>query len=163
MVLKEEEGKPYITADSPAAQLLLEKTGAEAKSDADKPKDGLKPKAKIFFVAYTLDDVADPGKRPVTFLFNGGPGSASMWLHMGSVAPRRAKITDEGEALPPPYELMDNDSTWLDRTDLVFIDPVSTGFSRPASKEDVRQFHGLKEDIGSIGDFIRLYTTRNGR
>jgi carboxypeptidase C (cathepsin A) len=163
MVLKEEEGKPYVAADSPAARLLLEKIGAETKPDAEKPKDNLKPKAKIFFVAYTLDDVTDPAKRPLTFLFNGGPGSASMWLHMGSVAPRRAKLTEEGESLPPPYELMDNDATWLDRTDLVFIDPVSTGFSRPAPKEDVRQFHGLKEDIASIGDFIRLYTTRNER
>jgi carboxypeptidase C (cathepsin A) len=163
IVLKEEEGKPFAEASSPAAVLLKEKIAAEAKSDADKPKDGLKPKAKIFFIAYTLDDVADPAKRPITYLFNGGPGSSSMWLHLGAVAPRRAKLTDDGEAPPPPYELVDNDSTWLDHTDLVFIDPVSTGFSRPMPKEDVRQFHGLKEDIASVGDFIRLYTTRNER
>jgi carboxypeptidase C (cathepsin A) len=162
-ILKEEEGKPFSDADSPAAKLLQEKIGSEEKPDAEKPKDGLKPKAKIFFVAYTLDDVADPAKRPITYLFNGGPGSSSMWLHMGSVAPRRANLTAEGEAPPPPYQLVDNDATWLDRTDLVFIDPVSTGFSRPMPKEDVRQFHGLKEDIASVGDFIRLYTTRNAR
>ncbi len=163
IIIKEEEGKPLAPADSPAAVLLQEKIGSQEKPDADKPKDGLKPKAKIFFVAYTLDDVADPAKRPITYLFNGGPGSSSMWLHMGSVAPRRAALTDEGEAPPPPYQLVDNDATWLDHTDLVFIDAVSTGFSRPMPKEDVRQFHGLKEDIASVGDFIRLYTTRNGR
>jgi carboxypeptidase C (cathepsin A) len=163
IILKEEEGKPMVQADSPAGILLQEKIGAEQKPDADEPKDGLKPKAKVFFVAYTLDDVTNAAKRPITFLFNGGPGSSSMWLHMGSVAPRRAKLTDDGESPPPPYEIVDNESTWLDRTDLVFIDPVSTGFSRPMPKEDVRQFHGLKEDIASVGDFIRLYTTRNER
>ncbi len=126
-------------------------------------KDGLKSKAKVFFVAYTLDDVTDPATRPLTFCFNGGPGSASIWLHMGSFAPRRAKLTDEGEAPPPPYQLVDNESTWLDRTDLVFIDPVSTGYSRPMPKESPNQFHGLHEDIASVGDFIRLYTSRNTR
>ena len=155
LVIKEEEGKPMVPG-APA--------GAEDKSaDAPKHKDGLKPKAKIFFVAYTLDDVTDPSKRPVTYLFNGGPGSASIWLHMASVAPRRAMLSEDGESLPPPYQMMDNDATWLDRTDLVFIDPVSTGFSRPTPKEDAKQFHGLKEDIASVGDFIRLYTTRNER
>ena len=101
IILKEEEGKPISPADSPAAVLLQEKIGAAEKPDADKPKDGLKPKAKIFFVAYTLDDIADPAKRPVTYIFNGGPGSSSMWLHMGSVAPRRANLTEDGEAGPP--------------------------------------------------------------
>jgi carboxypeptidase C (cathepsin A) len=125
--------------------------------------DNLKPTARVFYVAYTLDDVADPGGRPLTFAFNGGPGSSSVWLHMGAIAPRRARLTDEGEAPSPPYSLVDNESTWLDRTDLVFIDPVSTGYSRPVGSEDARQFHGLHEDIASVGDFIRLYTSRNGR
>ncbi|HEX5010769.1 MAG TPA: peptidase S10 [Planctomycetota bacterium] len=135
----------------------------KSKGDADLSKDNVKPKAKVFFVAYTLDGVTDPATRPVTFAFNGGPGSASVWLHMAAMAPRRAKLTDEGEAPPPPYQLVDNESTWLDDTDLVFIDPVSTGFSRPVGDEDARQFHGLQEDIASVGDFIRLYTTRNER
>jgi carboxypeptidase C (cathepsin A) len=126
-------------------------------------KDNLKPKAKVFFTAYTLDDVADPASRPLTFAFNGGPGSSSVWLHMASVAPRRAALTPEGEAPPPPYKLADNESTWLDLTDLVFIDPVSTGYSRPMPKEDAKQFHGLKEDIASVGDFIRMYISRNSR
>jgi carboxypeptidase C (cathepsin A) len=159
MLVKEEEGKPLVKPDGPPAP------PAENKSDKEetKTKDGLKPKAKIFFVAYTLDDVADPATRPLTFAFNGGPGSASVWLHMAAVAPRRASLTDEGEAPPPPYQLVDNESTWLDQTDLVFIDPVSTGYSRPVTKEDPKQFHGLKEDIASVGDFIRLYTSRNAR
>lgn len=157
IIQKEEEEKPLFKRDDAPP------TPAPAKPDSEKPKDGLKPKAKIFFVAYTLDDVADITKRPVTYLFNGGPGSASIWLHMGAVAPRRARLTDEGEAPPPPYQVVDNESTWLDHTDLVFIDPVSTGFSRPVSKEPAAQFHGLDEDLTSVGDFIRLYTTRNGR
>ena len=144
-----------------------EKPGDADKEKADptkKPnKDGLKPKAKVFFTAYTLDDVTDPATRPLMFVFNGGPGSASVWLHMGSIAPRRAALTDDGEAPPPPYRVVDNEATWLDHTDMVFIDPVSTGYSRPAPKEGANQFHGLREDIASVGDFIRLYTSRNTR
>jgi len=159
IMLKEEEGKPLIKPDGAPA------VSAEPKPEKDelKTKDGLKPKARVFFVAYTLDDVADPATRPLTFAFNGGPGSASVWLHMAAMAPRRASLTDDGEAPPPPYELVDNESTWLDRTDLVFIDPVSTGFSRTVAKESPQQYHGLKEDIASVGDFIRLYTSRNAR
>lgn len=126
-----------------------------------------KAKANLFFVAYTkLDTDAekmDPAKRPVTFSFNGGPGSASIWLHMGALGPKRVAMTEKGESLPPPYRLVDNDQSWLDTTDLVFIDPVSTGFSRAAKDEDPKQFHGFTEDIASVGDFIRLYTTRNQR
>lgn len=158
IVLKEEEGKPLVKQAS-------QKTSSETNTETEpgKTKDGLKPKAKVFFVAYTLDDAGDPSTRPLTFAFNGGPGSSSVWLHMASVGPRRANLTDEGEAPPPPYRLTDNESTWLDRTDLVFIDPVSTGYSRPVAKEDPNQYHGLKEDIASVGDFIRLYTSRNTR
>jgi carboxypeptidase C (cathepsin A) len=159
IVLKEEEGKPLVKQ---AGQKPPD-TKPETNSETDKTKDGLKPKAKVFFVAYTLDGAGDPATRPVTFAFNGGPGSSSVWLHMASVAPRRASLTDEGEAPPPPYQLTDNESTWLDLTDLVFIDPVSTGYSRPVAKEDPNQYHGLKEDIASVGDSIRLYTSRNAR
>ncbi len=122
-----------------------------------------KPKAQIFFVAYILDGVDDSATRPVTFAFNGGPGSASVWLHMGGVGPRRVVLSDRGEALPPPPKITDNESTWLERTDLVFIDPVSTGFSRPVRGEDPRQFYGYKEDLASVGDFIRIWTTRYSR
>ena len=126
-----------------------------------------KAKANLFFVAYTklgpVADPIDPAKRPITFSFNGGPGSASIWLHMGAIGPKRVAMTEKGESLPPPYQLIDNDLSWLDATDLVFIDPVSTGYSRAAAGEDPKQFHGFTEDIASVGDFIRLYTTRNQR
>jgi carboxypeptidase C (cathepsin A) len=122
-----------------------------------------KHRANVFFVAYTKDGVADPGKRPITFAFNGGPGSSSVWLHMGALGPKRVLMTEKGEALPPPYRMVDNEYTWLDQTDLVFIDPVTTGFSRPAPGQDPKQFHGYQEDLESVGAFIRLYTTRYGR
>jgi carboxypeptidase C (cathepsin A) len=160
MLLKQEEGKPLVPPNGGPGGTS---PGVSDDKDVKKTKEGLELKAKVFFVAYTLDDVADPGTRPVTFAFNGGPGSASIWLHMGSMAPRRTNLDDDGEAPPPPYKLVDNASTWLDQTDLVFIDPVSTGYSRTFPKEDPRQFHGLREDIASVGDFIRLYTTRNNR
>jgi carboxypeptidase C (cathepsin A) len=124
---------------------------------------GEKSKASIFFVAYTRDDAQDTASRPVTFSFNGGPGSSSVWLHLGVLGPRRVLMDDEGNALPPPYQLVDNDFSLLDITDLVFIDPVSTGYSRVVPGEKADQFHGFKKDIESVGDFIRLYTTRYQR
>ena len=99
----------------------------------------------------------------MTFVFNGGPGAASVWLHLGTVGPRRVKLTENGEAPPPPYGVEDNPATWLDVTDLVFIDPVGTGYSRPSPGEKQEQFSGVQEDIASVAEFIRLYTTRNGR
>jgi carboxypeptidase C (cathepsin A) len=131
----------------------------------EKPVDPTKgkPKAQVFFVAYVAEDAGDPAARPLTFAFNGGPGSSSVWLHLGGLGPRRAELSDAGEALPPPSKLVDNESTWLPKTDLVFIDPVGTGYSRPAPGEDAKQFWGYKEDIQSVGDFIRLWTTKYGR
>src|ERR1700686_4244873 len=85
------------------------------------------PKASVFYVAYTKDDVTAPSKRPVTFTFKGGPGAASIWLHLGAFGPRRVEMGDVGSLLPPPYKLVDNEYSLLDLTDLVFIDPVSTG------------------------------------
>lgn len=105
----------------------------------------------------------DPQRRPVTFVFNGGPGSASVWLHMGAIGPRRVLMGDQGESLAPPYQIVDNESTWLGFTDLVFIDPVMTGYSRPAEGVDKKEFTGYTEDIQSVGDFIRLYTTKYER
>src|SRR5260370_26070420 len=121
------------------------------------------PKASVFYVAYTKDDVTDVAKRQVTFTFNGGPGSASIWLHRGAFGPRRVEMGDAGALLPPPYKLVDNEYSLLDLTDLVFIDPVSTGYSRAVPGEAPKQFHGIEEDIQSVGDFIRLYATRNKR
>ena len=121
------------------------------------------PKASVFYVAYTKDDVGDASQRPVTFTFNGGPGSSSIWLHLGAFGPRRVQMGDAGALLPPPSKLVDNESSLLDVTDLVFIDPVSTGYSRAVPGEAPQQFHGVEPDIQSVGDFIRLWATRNRR
>ncbi len=131
--------------------------------DKDKEAEIEKPRAQIFFVAYTLDGVKNKAKRPITFSFNGGPGSSSVWLHMGVLGPRRVVLTDEGEMPPPPFKLTDNAYSLLDETDLVFIDPMSTGFSRPVEGEHAREWHKFTKDIASVGDFIRLYSTRYKR
>lgn len=120
-------------------------------------------KASIFYIAYTLNDVDDPADRPVTFSFNGGPGSSSVWMHLGLLGPKRVLFDDDGNPLPPPYKLIDNEFTLLTHTDLVFIDPVSTGYSRTVPKEKPDQFHSLTKDVESVGEFIRLWTTRNNR
>jgi carboxypeptidase C (cathepsin A) len=120
-------------------------------------------KASVFYIAYTLDGVKEPGGRPVTFTFNGGPGAASLWLHMGAFGPKKVERTEEGMEVPPPGRLVDNEYSILDLTDLVFIDPVSTGYSRAAPGQDVKQFHGVRKDVESVADFIRLWTTRNQR
>ena len=119
--------------------------------------------ANIFYTAYTLDGVKDKASRPLTFVFNGGPGSASVWLHMGAVGPKRVKMEDEGWLPQPPYQLEDNPHTWLDKSDLVFIDPVGTGFSRALNPDDNKKFWSLQGDLDSVGEFIRLYLTRNSR
>jgi len=119
--------------------------------------------ARIFYIAYEREDVDDASTRPVTFVFNGGPGSSSVWLHLGTAGPRRVLMSDEGEAPPPPGTLVENHWTWLDVTDLVFIDPVGTGYSRPAEGHEQEEFSGVDEDARSVGDFIRLWTTHNER
>ncbi|HXG59384.1 MAG TPA: peptidase S10 [Thermoanaerobaculia bacterium] len=122
-----------------------------------------KARASLFYIAYTRDGVTDPSKRPITFSFNGGPGSSSVWLHLGVLGPRRVLMDEIGNALQPPYKLVDNEFSILDETDLVFIDPVTTGYSRAAEKEKEKEFHGFRADIESVGEFIRLYTTRTNR
>lgn len=127
-----------------------------------KSEDGA-PRASFFFVSYTKDG-ADPTRRPVTFTFNGGPGSSSVWLHMGAVGPKRVNYRDEeGHAAMPPYKLVDNEGSLLDVSDLVFIDPVTTGFSRAIPFKDADKFHGVDSDIESVGEFIRLWMSRYGR
>ncbi len=117
--------------------------------------------ARIFFMAYTLDN--PPAGRPLMFSFNGGPGSASVWLHLGALGPRRIKMLDDGMLPPPPYEMEDNQDTWLTETDLVFIDPVGTGYSRAAKPELAAKYFGVNGDIDSVGEFIRLYLGRYER
>lgn len=119
--------------------------------------------AQMFFMAYTLDGTADPAKRPLMFSFNGGPGSSSVWLHLGALGPKRVKMQPEGWLPASPYELESNEHTWLDQTDLVFIDPVGTGYSRAARPDIAARFLGLNGDLDSVGEFIRMYLTRYER
>lgn len=127
-----------------------------------KNEDG-KPKANIFFTAYTKDGVSDKSKRPITYTFNGGPGSSSVWLHMGLLGPKRVVMTDKGDVLPPPYSYVNNEYSWLDKTDLVFLDPVTTGYSRAVTGESDKQFHGYVEDLQSMGDAIQLFSSKYER
>jgi carboxypeptidase C (cathepsin A) len=115
--------------------------------------------AGIFYMAYIREDAAKGADRPLMFSFNGGPGSASLWLHLGALGPRRVE-TLEDSLPPPPYKVIDNEYTWLDDTDLVFIDPVGTGFSKPKTAEVGKKHWGLEGDVRSIGEFIRLFLTR---
>jgi len=119
--------------------------------------------ANMFFIAYTLDDVTNPAERPLMFSFNGGPGSSSVWLHLGALGPKRVKMRDDGGMPPPPYQLVENEHTMLDQTDLVFIDPVGTGYSRAVKPELASKFYGLQGDLESVGEFIRMYLTRYER
>ena len=153
--IKGKEIKYTVTAGT---MILKEET-----TDREKEAEGEKPRAQIFFISYTKDGVRDKSKRPLTFSFNGGPGSASVWLHLGVLGPRRVVMQEDGNLPPPPYKLTDNEFSLLDDTDLVFIDPMNTGYSRPVEGQKPKEWHGFKKDIESVGDFIRLYTTRNNR
>jgi carboxypeptidase C (cathepsin A) len=126
-----------------------------------KNRDG-EVEARMFFTSYVAD--RDGGAvRPLTFSFNGGPGSASVWLHMGAIGPKRVKMNSDGGMPAPPFQIVDNEGTWLTKSDLVFIDPVGTGYSRAARPELAQKFFGLQGDIESVGEFIRMYLTRYER
>jgi carboxypeptidase C (cathepsin A) len=119
--------------------------------------------ARLFFMAYTLDSPEGDRSRPLMFSFNGGPGSSSVWLHLGGLGPRRVRMVDDGAMPAPPFKLVDNEQTWLEETDLVFIDPVDTGYSRATTPELAKQFCGVEKDLESVGELIRLYLTRYKR
>jgi carboxypeptidase C (cathepsin A) len=136
--------------------VLKEAAEKDGKTESDKAR------ACVFFVAYTLDGAA-PESRPLTFSFNGGPGSSSVWLHLGLLGPKRVELGDEGHAPVPPGRLVENEYSLLDRSDLVFIDPVGTGYSRMVTGEKVDEFHEYKRDLESVGEFIRLYCSRYER
>jgi carboxypeptidase C (cathepsin A) len=119
--------------------------------------------ANIFFIAYTVNQEQGAPARPLTFAFNGGPGSSSIWLHMGALGPRHVHLNDDGTTPAPPYRVEDNPDTWLSETDLVFIDPVGTGYSRATKDEHNKKFWNAKGDIESVSEFIRLYLTRYQR
>jgi len=119
--------------------------------------------ANLYFTAYTLDNPKGGDRRPLTFTFNGGPGSASVWLHMGGLAPKRVEMLDDGAMPRPPYKIIENDFSWIESTDLVFIDPVDTGYSRGTSEETTKKAKGVDGDLESVGEFIRLYLSRYRR
>jgi carboxypeptidase C (cathepsin A) len=121
-----------------------------------------KVEAEMFFVAYTLDG-QDSGKRPLTFAFNGGPGSASVWLHMGALGPKRVVLQSNGFMPAAPYRLEDNPDTLLDHSDIVMVDAMATGYSRAATPELTKKFLGVKGDVQAFGEFIRLYLSRYDR
>jgi carboxypeptidase C (cathepsin A) len=121
-----------------------------------------KIEAEMFFVAYMLDG-QDASKRPLTFAFNGGPGSSTIWLHMGALGPRRVVLNPEGFLLPPPYRLEDNPYTLLDKCDLVLVDAIGTGFSRAETTEVMKKFWSIDGDVEAFSEFIRLYLSRYER
>jgi carboxypeptidase C (cathepsin A) len=139
---------------------LLKYTATAGRLPIKRP-DG-KIEAEMFFVAYMLDG-QDASKRPLTFAFNGGPGSASIWLHMGALGPRKVVLQPDGFMPPAPYHIEDNPYTLLDKSDLVLVDAIGTGFSRAADQELFKKFWGVKGDIEAFSEFIRLYITRNER
>jgi carboxypeptidase C (cathepsin A) len=154
------------TVDTPSGTLAYTATAGRIVLRKEVLEDstfkGHRPTAEVFLTAYTLDG-ADPAERPVVFAFNGGPGSSSVWLHLGLLGPRRVLMGDAGDLLPPPYRLTENAETLLAVADLVFIDPVSTGYSRPVQDGSPKDFHGFTGDLESVGEVIRLWTTRNDR
>lgn len=122
------------------------------------------PTASVFSVSYVDTSTSSAAQRPVTFVFNGGPGSASLWLHMGAFGPKQVLTpSDASDVGAPPYTMRDNPNSLLDVTDLVFIDPVGTGYSRPLGETEGKEFYGVNEDAESIAEFIRIWLTENGR
>jgi carboxypeptidase C (cathepsin A) len=150
-------GKSLAYTVTCGTMVLKEEAEKEGKSEGERAR------ATVFFVAYALDGVRDPAKRPVTFSFNGGPGSSSVWLHLGVLGPRRVALDDHGRAPAPPGRLVANEHSLLDASDLVFIDPVGTGFSRMVEGEKTKEYHEYQRDLESVGAFIRLYASRYRR
>jgi len=166
---KSAKEKPEITEEAPIitshqlelADRTLKYSATVGKMPLKDEKD--KIAAQIFYTAYTLDTDGDPAALPLIFVFNGGPGSASIWLHMGALGPKRVDMGAEGFMPAPPYKLIDNTHTWLDLGDLVFIDPVGTGYSRASDPADNEKYWGLEADLAAVGEFIRLYLSREKR
>ncbi|HEX6982301.1 MAG TPA: hypothetical protein VF181_06035 [Balneolaceae bacterium] len=121
------------------------------------------PIASLGYTAYTKEDVEDLSKRPVTFAYNGGPGSSSIWLHMGALGPRRVVVNDPEVTPPAPYQLTDNHYSILNVTDVVMVDPVGTGLSRAVGEAENSDFWGIERDIMSVSRFIKTYISENNR
>lgn len=154
-------GKKTLEYTATCGTLLLREVDTK-----DGESKGEKTRASVFFVAYTLKPSKKNGgseSRPLTFSFNGGPGSSSVWLHLGLLGPQRVATNEMGHCGVPPYALTDNEFTLLTESDLVFIDPVGTGHSKVAEGEKTAEYHEYQRDLDAVGEFIRLYLTRNGR
>ncbi|MDQ7019362.1 MAG: peptidase S10 [Robiginitomaculum sp.] len=156
---------PVLVEKSGAVQIDGQKIGyAVLAGETYLKNDKGKPVASIFSTSYFRAGVKNAHKRPVLFIFNGGPGSASIWLHMGVFGPRRVALPQGGkDDGAPPYDIEDNPYTLLDIADLVFIDPVGTGWSRALGKEDPKKYWGVREDARSLAEFIRIWVTKNKR
>ncbi len=152
-----------ISYTASVGRMILKEEIYQKDGDKKDTFDGNKSRAAIFYVAYTLDNVKAESSRSLTFSFNGGPGSASIWVHMGFLGPRRVELDQEGNPVSLPSSLKDNEFSILDMTDLVFIDPIGTGFSRAVEGNKEKDFFGYKADIESVGEFIRRYVTENKR
>ncbi len=151
------KGKPLDYTATCGTMILREEV------EKDGTREGEKPRATVFYTAYTKNGVTDPATRPITFCFNGGPGSSSIWLHMTLFGPQRVLLDDDGRAGKPPHRLVANDFSLLDCSDIVFIDPVGTGYSRMLEGEKTTQYHDITKDVESVGEFIRLFCSRNAR
>jgi len=152
---------PLIEESSPEKK--DSKPGDAGPDKDDKPQGpATKHTANIFFVAYSVDG-AEPSERPLTFAFNGGPGSSSVWLHLGALGPKMVEMDDDGSLPRPPGRLVPNEHSWLEFTDLVFIDPVTTGYSRALAGEKPETFHEVEKDVKTVAEFVRLFLTRHGR
>lgn len=163
---KEKDEAQGISLDPVEAEVVIDGETVSYTVTADtlmlKHDDG-KERASVFHVSY-LRKGTEAKNRPVMFAFNGGPGSSAVWLHLGALGPKLVPTTPDGtETVPPPVTLIDNAYSILDVSDLVFVDPVSTGYSRPEGESKGSEFHGLESDIASVGDFIRRWTTENKR
>jgi carboxypeptidase C (cathepsin A) len=167
---EEEKAKPEVKAEpkSSTTQHSIRIDGEVVKYSATAgwlimKNDKGEPIARFGYTAYTRDGVSDASQRPLMFAFNGGPGSSSIWLHMGILGPKRVVITDEGFTAPPPSQRVDNAYSIIDLTDLVMVDPVGTGFSKPLGEAEGKDFWGVDQDIKSVGAFVKKYVTENGR
>jgi len=160
-------GKRTLEYTATCGTLLLQEVHSEGEGEHKGQYKGQKTRASVFFIAYTLKregkKAVSASERPLTFSFNGGPGSSSVWLHLGLLGPQRVPTDEMGQCGAPPYALTDNEFTLLSDSDLVFIDPVGTGHSRVAEGEKLAEYHEYQRDLDAVGEFIRLYLTRNGR
>ena len=149
-------------AEAKKAGKNKENEESDEESDDDGGSKNPTAEASMFYVAYTKQN-AEPDKRPITFLFNGGPGSSTVWLHMGAFGPRRVVTADDSHTPAAPYQVVNNDFSLLDASDLVFVDAPGTGFSRIAGKDKKKEFYGVDQDAHAFAEFIVAYLSKYGR